>query len=1094
MNELLASARHFADGLLSHGRDHYGPVHTPMFCHFIDLETLTIPRQHTAAEWRALMADWEEDKGYLLWGKDRSNLTWAHQSNLLWDTETIRLLHRLTERTGDRSYADAAERYMRYFLGHCVSPTTGLFAWGEHVAYNVETDRIEGQRHELQHENPLWEELWRIDPDAVEGEIEALYRYQVVDKDAMIYDRHARYWDGLPERDQATIMGYAGIYAKAWAFLWRKSSDERYLDWAKRQFLAFQAKSGSDGLYPDNWTDSDKREEPRQFAPRSTLSVAMLDVYALTGDLAWLDDGLRYLRACVRAVEAGKTDGRSQPRYEDPVFSDGASGGIRVTLAALRHTGERCWLDKALELGHRLTEIRRPNPQMASHEAERIEALLELHEATGDAAWLTEAAKEGEFAVEAFVHPSGLIRGTAIIRRRDYYDAIQGSGRLALALYTLGERLEAHQARKHAEPIRVIKAPPAAPTIGEPEFLAEAANDVPITIRVRIRHPYGVRSATLHYAVGYHVGERVQDDCYTFTIPPPGPQFEGKLAFAVEAWGDGPQPTRSITRWYEVEVVSSETVATSEDGEASASRIGVILGGLKPGSPLTVRARAGAPELAEELPRPWKAVTRTFSVEAQRNPGARITLPYAATHADRVVTETLRPARWTGTAWEIPDSATVDRDRWCATGPYTGPGMWALVGTDRVRWRAGQREACPTAFDIDGDGKTEVILTQYVNGEVLNHDGTSRFVVPLRMSNRPVQNTSSPVVADVDGDGTLELVFGATSGHVHATDVAGEEKWKAEVGGKVRGGIVVGMLPGGRMMFIGVAWHDAGLAVVNGDGSVRWQRSVAPPCDVTPVLCEAMPGGPALIAASGNALVAFRCADGEELWTRRIPDGSPVAPAIGEITKGGPARIVTGDTVGRVTVVDLKGHIVGSWLVPYTHEAYRAVVEVGLADLFGVGRRQVIVTTAGGLLLAYETDGTKLWEFMTREQEMGIALGVGARLGFGDLAGNGTLNVIACGQDQHVYAINPDGSLNWEFRTAFFYTNSPVVPDLEGNGEWTVITTSPSANGTYALRAENRQGPDRGLRKGSRKGSRSDPWPTMRGNYARTNCAPWSSR
>ncbi|HQE62263.1 MAG TPA: hypothetical protein PLV10_08335, partial [Candidatus Latescibacteria bacterium] len=295
MPDFSVIAKNFADALIAYGTDHYGTRDTPLFCHFIDLETLTVPAQKTAAEWRDLMADWEEDKGYLMWGKDRSNLTWAHQSNLLWDTETVRLLIKLSESTGDRRYAQAAWSCMAYFPEHCVSRETGLFAWGEHVAYNVVSDRIEGERHELQHADPLWEELWQISPTKVQREIEAIYRFHVVDKAAMIYDRHARFWDGLPERDQATILGYAGVFAKAWAFLWTKTRKPEYLRWARNQLLAFQSKSNGAGLYPDNWTDSDKRQLPRNYPARPGLARDMFDIYVMTGMREWLDDGCRYL-------------------------------------------------------------------------------------------------------------------------------------------------------------------------------------------------------------------------------------------------------------------------------------------------------------------------------------------------------------------------------------------------------------------------------------------------------------------------------------------------------------------------------------------------------------------------------------------------------------------------------------------------------------------------------------------------------------------------------------------------------------------------------------------------------------------------------
>ena len=74
----------------------------------------------------------------------------------------------------------------------------------------------------------------------------------------------------------------------------------------------------------------------------------------------------------------------------------------------------------------------------ASAQADRINALVALHQATRERRWLDGAREAGDYAVRAFVHPSGLIRGTAIVDRPDYYDAIQGPGALALALYRLG--------------------------------------------------------------------------------------------------------------------------------------------------------------------------------------------------------------------------------------------------------------------------------------------------------------------------------------------------------------------------------------------------------------------------------------------------------------------------------------------------------------------------------------------------------------------------------------------------------------------------------------------------------------------------------
>jgi hypothetical protein len=424
------AAYRYADALLKHGRDHYGPRQTPLFVHMIDLRTLEIPKQRKAAEWREEMSHWKEDKNYLLWGKDRSNTDWAQDSNLLWDTENIRLLEALTKATGEERFHRAADEYMRYFLQHCVSPTTGLFAWGEHVAYNVVDDQVRGKRHELQHAAPLWEELWRIDPDAVRREIEGVYRYHITDKRTMAYDRHANFWNGAPERDQATILGYLGTFVSSFAFLKAKTGDANYDDWARRLLLAFQSKSNEQGLYPDNWTDRQMRELPLIFAPRPAVALGLIMAYDYTRDKRWLDDAGSYLLACAPELLRGPAENASVTvRW---TFIDSA-------LRAWRATGERRYLDLAVQVGEPIPATEPPRTQMASVEADRINALVALYRATSDKRWLAGARQAGDHALRIFVHPSGLIRGTAVIDRPDYYDAIHGPGALALALYWLGE-------------------------------------------------------------------------------------------------------------------------------------------------------------------------------------------------------------------------------------------------------------------------------------------------------------------------------------------------------------------------------------------------------------------------------------------------------------------------------------------------------------------------------------------------------------------------------------------------------------------------------------------------------------------------------
>jgi len=152
--------------------------------------------------------------------------------------------------------------------------------------------------------------------------------------------------------------------------------------------------------------------------------------YDYTRDKRWLGDAGSYLLACASELLSGRGENASVTvRW---AFIDSA-------LRIWRATGERRYLDLAVQIGEPIPATAPPPTQMASVEADRINALVALYRATSDKRWLEAARQTGDHALRAFVHPSGLIRGTAVVDRPDYYDAIQGPGALALSLYRLGE-------------------------------------------------------------------------------------------------------------------------------------------------------------------------------------------------------------------------------------------------------------------------------------------------------------------------------------------------------------------------------------------------------------------------------------------------------------------------------------------------------------------------------------------------------------------------------------------------------------------------------------------------------------------------------
>lgn len=1075
-----AAARKYVAVLLAHGRDHYGPVHTPMFVKMIDLRTLEIPQQRTVAEWRAEMSTWKEDRDYLMWGKDRSSVLWAQDSNLLWDTENVRLMYALTAESGERQYAAAADDYIRYFLRHCVSRTTGFFAWGEHIAYNVVDDQIHGERHELQHPAPLWPEMWRFDPDAVRNEIEAIYLYHITDKRSMAYDRHANYWNGLPERDQATIMGYAGVYIDSFAFLYKQTGEAKYMDWARKLLLSFQSKSNSRGLYPDNWTDRQKREEPYQFPTRPELAAAMYKAFQITRDPRWRDDADRYLDACEQSFRTGRAAGNER------VFV--AVRSSEAALLAYQFGGRPAHLEMAMRAGEEQLQRPQPHAQMASTLADSINSLRQLYEVTGERRWLDGARKLGDFALQNFVHPSGLIRGTAVVDRPDYYDAIQGSGALAWALYQLGGVKEAVAP---ATPIRLL-GDTTAPEIADLKFPPLAFNDQRIPVNVRISDPSGIKHAALLYAYGNEVGfedrqPEIAGDRYTFHINPAGMAFLGEILFAVEAVDASPNANRAMTLWQKLRLAASAQASVT-NRSLKLPKLGVELTEVEAFGLVGASVTAAPPEGIAAPPAGWVSTGRYITFQRADLNAEGIALRYAPEETERLIESTLVLAYWDGADWQRVASG-LDREARTVSGPFHASPHWTLVGEDRVLWRAPGRQGGTALADVDGDGKREVVTVQWQPGEMLSSTGQPLRQFPIDNPTHPLANPSPPSVARLSPGGEPLILFGAPAGYVYAYDRNGKLHWRTEVGGEIIDGVAVGRITAGQDSSVVASW-EGGVAAIDAQGRTLWQKDVPAPRGANPVLVDLDGDGRLeVVLNAGAGIVALKGDTGAVLWQYTVPGAQFVTPAAGEFVRGGKPRIITADEAETVYALDENGrliwrqdHIYGPWEVPEQIEQYAEACELGLADLEGQGERQVVVTMKSGDTLGLTARGERLWRFVSHERKVGTSLARGGHLGFADMDGDGKLEVIVSQQDSYVYVLDGQGRPKWTYRAYFWYHSTPSIADLQNNGELNIVFTCPEEGGTYALRGGFKGEPGRA------------PWPMDRGNLARTNCAPWQRK
>jgi pectate lyase len=222
----LAAVRIYADTALTYGRDHYGPVPTPLFVDGIDVDT------HEPVKW-----------------KSRNDHEWV-LSNFASYQNLLRVLGGLTTLTGEPRYHEAAAAATRYALDHL--DHGGLLSWGGHMAYNASDARMEyaedkGPVHELKSHYPYYELLWEVDPVKTKTMMEDIWRGHILNWSILDFNRHShpirpgKLWDNDYSGGPVFFWGKGLTFHNAGSDLYydaavlaKLSGDDQPLVWSKR--------------------------------------------------------------------------------------------------------------------------------------------------------------------------------------------------------------------------------------------------------------------------------------------------------------------------------------------------------------------------------------------------------------------------------------------------------------------------------------------------------------------------------------------------------------------------------------------------------------------------------------------------------------------------------------------------------------------------------------------------------------------------------------------------------------------------------------------------------------------------------------------
>jgi hypothetical protein len=212
----------YANTMLEHGRDTYGPQKTGLFLSAMDRKTLGPLKVRPPAPAGIREGDRPGEPGQPLFG-----------ANVHLDQNLLRLLYFLKGLSGEDRYPQAADDALKWFLENTQSQNTGLLPWGEHLCWNVMTDKVASGHREPVHEfaRPwlLWQKCFELAPEASKRFALGLWNSQIADHKTGAFNRHANFNKSSPVPGM-DFARHAGFYIRTWADAYAHTRDETFLE------------------------------------------------------------------------------------------------------------------------------------------------------------------------------------------------------------------------------------------------------------------------------------------------------------------------------------------------------------------------------------------------------------------------------------------------------------------------------------------------------------------------------------------------------------------------------------------------------------------------------------------------------------------------------------------------------------------------------------------------------------------------------------------------------------------------------------------------------------------------------------------------
>ncbi|MEW6159788.1 MAG: hypothetical protein AB1813_20345, partial [Verrucomicrobiota bacterium] len=251
----------YADAMLKHGRDEFGPKKTGLFLSAFDRTTMKPIEGFPKAP--AGMRAQERA------GTESAGLVGANPQH---DQNLLRLLYTLSELTGKPHYRDAADAALKWFFENARTEPQRRLPWGEQISWDVLKDELliagePGHRGDY-FVRPwlLWDRCFRLAPESSQQFALGLRENPIVGPPSGI---GAATNSKHEAQNSEASLRQAGYYLRTWAAAYKHTGEEQFLDAITALLRRLEAQRRPRTGWIELWP-----EQPK-FLPSANLSLAI---------------------------------------------------------------------------------------------------------------------------------------------------------------------------------------------------------------------------------------------------------------------------------------------------------------------------------------------------------------------------------------------------------------------------------------------------------------------------------------------------------------------------------------------------------------------------------------------------------------------------------------------------------------------------------------------------------------------------------------------------------------------------------------------------------------------------------------------------